>query len=279
LVPGWTLDSECEPQRFTEPSLEIFSPNVCVKIDHSIIGRVQIDPAIEISLDDNIGSQKDSLSDNEALQARCQGIGQEVRLDPIRICINDSVLDATNSELEVLGAPGCPVAHACVNILRSTVFGQIHAHAIELGENSIFMGRIFVARRQQGCLRFCYITPESRTPRRYRCQPDLVDRLVEENLRKAATAGSSAPSEAQVESAKQCERVRVRPQFNSVRYGTPTYCQLNDGCAEEIKRGADDESEMGVFHDLFQLQRIANLRVRLEEYTPSATDADLVFAN
>jgi len=45
----------------------------------------------------------------------------------------------------------------------------------------------------------------------------------------------------------------------------------------EIKRGADDESEMGVFHDLFQPQREANLRARLEEYTPAGIDAGVIF--
>lgn len=44
--------------------------------------------------------------------------------------------------------------------------------------------------------------------------------------------------------------LRVRPQFTSRRYGL-----LAQTCAEEIKRGADDESEMGVFHDLFEPQR------------------------
>jgi hypothetical protein len=273
LVPGWILDSECEPQRATEPSLEIFSPNVCVKIDHSILGSIQVDPAIEAPLDENTGPANGDASDEEALQARCQGIGREVRLDPIRICINDSVLDATHSELEVLGAPGCPVAYAYVNIVRSTVFGQIHAHAIELGENTLFMGRIFVARRQKGCLRFSYVTPESRTPQRYRCQPDLVEKRIEEAMRKEEIEKED------IEALKRCERLRVRPQFNSVHYGTPTYCQLAEGCAEEIKRGASDESEMGVFHDLFQPQRMANLRVRLEEYSPSAMDAGIGYAN
>ena len=47
----------------------------------------------------------------------------------------------------------------------------------------------------------------------------------------------------------------MRPRFNSTRYGSPTYCQLADDCADEITRGADDESEMGAFHDLFQPQR------------------------
>ena len=81
------------------------------------------------------------------------------------------------------------------------------------------------------------------------------------------------------EHAKECERQRVRPQFNSMRYGTPTYGQLADACAEEIKRGADDESEMGVFHDLFQPQRDANLRARLEEYTPAGSDAGIIYAS
>ena len=63
------------------------------------------------------------------------------------------------------------------------------------------------------------------------------------------------------------------------RYGTPTYCQLADSCADEIKRGTDDESEMGVFHDLFQPQRAANLRARLDEYTPAGMDAGIIYAN
>ena len=40
-------------------------------------------------------------------------------------------------------------------------------------------------------------------------------------------------------------------------------------------RGADDEAEMGAFHDLYQPQRIANLRARLDEYTPAGIDAGI----
>ena len=72
---------------------------------------------------------------------------------------------------------------------------------------------------------------------------------------------------------------RVTPRFNSVRYSTPAYCQLAATCADEIKRGADDESEMGVFHDLFQPQREANLRARLDEFTPAGTNAGIILAN
>ncbi len=273
LVPGWNPGSDCGPQRPTEPSLEIFSPDVCVKIEYSILGAIQIDPAIYVPDREPRGKTQEGSTDDEGTMARCRGIGTEVRLDPIRVCISDSVLDATHPELEAFGAPGCPVAHACLTILRSTVFGQIHAHAIELGENTIFDGRITVARRQKGCLRFCYVTPESRTPRRYRCQPDLVKKAI------IAQFDLGKITAEERDRAQKREQLRVRPRFNSTRYGTPTYCQLAETCAEEIKRGADDESEMGIFHDLFQPQRAANLRTRLEEYTPAGMEAGIIYAS
>ncbi len=273
LVPGWNLGSDCGPQRPTEPSLEILSPDVCVKIEHSILGAIQIDPAIYLLNQQSPEQTEEGGSENEKSLARCQGIGTEVRLEPIRVCISDSVLDATHPELEAFGAPECLLAHACLTIARSTVFGQIHAHAIELGENTIFNGRITVARRQKGCLRFCYVTPESRTPRRYRCQPDLVIAPILEAHRNGTI------SEADKDGQKGLEQTRVQPRFKSVRYGTPTYCQLSDGCVEEIKMGADDESEMGVFHNLFQYQRKANLTTRLDEYLPAGMDVGIIFSS
>ena len=36
---------------------------------------------------------------------------------------------------------------------------------------------------------------------------------------------------------------------------------------------------MGVFHDLYESQREANLRARLEEFTPAGVDAGLIFAD
>ena len=280
LVPGWTLGGDCEPQRSTEPSLEIFSPNVCVKVEHSILGAIQVDPAINVPLEEPIDEDHDDSKDDVAKQARCQGIGAERRLDPIRICISDSILDATDPEKEVLGAPGCPVAHACLNIVRSTIFGQIQVHAIELGENCIFFGKITVARRQKGCLRFSYVTPESRTPRRFRCQPDLVEMRIEKKMRQEAKDnGLDEPKSADLEAEKHMERLRVRPQFNSVRYGQPAYCQLADCCAEEIKQGSDDESEMGAFHNLYQPQRNANLMTRLDEYLPASFDVGIIFSS
>jgi hypothetical protein len=36
---------------------------------------------------------------------------------------------------------------------------------------------------------------------------------------------------------------------------------------------------LGVFHDLFQPQREANLRTRLDEFTPAGINAGVVLAN
>ena len=270
LVPGWELDNDCKPKHTNEPSLEIFSPNVCLTIEHSIMGAIQVDPAMPTIKEEPMG--KESASDEETVKARCHGIGIGVRLDPIRICISDSILDAVTKDSEAIGAPGCLVAHTVISMCRCTVFGQIHVRAIELGENCILNDRVFVARRQFGCLRFCYVFPGSRTPPRYNCQPDLVETPIREKL-------TSAIMPKDIEQALSAERMRVRPQFNSTRYGSPVYCQLAANCSQEIQRGAEDASEMGVFHDLFQPQREANLRVRLAEYVPAAADTGIVWAS
>ncbi len=254
LVPGWSLEPHCEPSRPAEPSLVVINSYPCIIIEHSIIGSIQV------NLD-------------------------EVTHDPIPIRVSDSIIDATgvdcdSPECEAIGAAGSALAHAVVKIVRSTVIGRVLTHAICLAENSIFMSRITVARRQRGCMRFCYVTPGSRTPRRYSCQPDIVERAVAEDMLKNAQSKNEPPPQKEVvEAAQQPERDRVRPLFNSLRYGTPTYCQLSQACAEEIVRGADDESEMGVFHDLYQPQRTANLRARLEEYTPAGADVGIIFSS
>ena len=279
LVPGWEINADCCPAESTMASLKLLDSHLCVKIEHSIIGSIEVDPAV-ISLIEYDDSTLDVASDEKSIQYRCRSIEKEVRLDPIRICISDSILDATDPGLEAIGTPGCPVAYAFLSILRCTVIGQVQVHAIELAENCIFDGLVTVARRQFGCMRFCYVTPGSRTPRRYECQPDLVMKKVADDLiQDAKNNHLPYPAESVIQAAQEQEANRVHPLFNSVRFGKPTYCQLADCCAEEIKRGADDSSEMGVFHDLFQPQRIANLRIRLDEYIPARMDVGIILSS
>ncbi len=244
LVPGWGLDANCEPHRPAEPSLALNNVRARVAIEHCLLGALQI---------------------NE----------DDVRSDPIPIQITDSLVDAMRPGAEAIGAPGYRVAHAVLTIQRCTLLGIVDVHAIALAENSLFMGCLNVARRQLGCMRFCYVPRGCRTPRRYHCQPDLAEQAIEAQLRRQTPGLSGAA----VDAAKASERERVQPQFNSERYGKPAYGQLADTCADEIRRGADDESELGVFHDLFQPQRAANLRARLDEYTPAGMHVGLIFAS
>ncbi len=236
FVPGWGIDSHCQPNRPAEPSLELYNIRAVVRIEHTIIGSIQVHE-------------------------------DEVRIDPIPLHISDSIVDATAPRKEAIGAPGYAPAHVVLTILRSTVFGIVDVHAVELAENCIFMDCVDVARRQLGCMRFSYVPPRCRTPRRYRCQPDLVTQAIKDTVSDVTKRPGLIASEVQ----------RVRPQFTSNRYGNPGYAQLARTCAEEIKQGADDESEMGVFHDLYRPQREANLLQRLEEFVPAGMDVGLLY--
>lgn len=242
LVPGWGLHNDCEPRRPAEPSLELFNVRARVRIEHSILGSIQV---------------------NE----------DQVHSDPIPISLSDSLLDATGSEREAIGAPGRPVAHAVLTIQRCTVFGIVQVHAIELAENSIFNDCLNVARRQLGCMRFCYVPIGCRTPRRYSCQPDLVAKPIQDDFAQGTISATERDRRLAI------EQLRVQPQFTARRYGEPGYGQLATTCALEIKRGADDESEMGVFHDLYQPQREANLRARLDDTTPAGSNAGIIFVS
>ncbi|MGP4047402.1 hypothetical protein [Streptomyces sp. 2A115] len=219
LVPGWSLEPECDPHSPEEPSIVLDRTTACLQVEHSILGTIEV-------------------------------IGDEVSEEPLDIHLRDSILDATADDREALSAPDCRHAHAVLHLHRTTVIGEIHTHAVKIAENSVFTGRLHVARRGIGCVRFSYVPSGSRTPRRYRCQPDL--------------AGSGQAS-------------RVRPLFASQRYGTPWYGLLADRCAEEIRRGAEDGAELGAFHDLYRPQREDSLRARLAEYTPAGTDAGIFF--
>lgn len=182
------------------------------------------------------------------------------RGEPPQLSLCDSILDATGMQRIALGAPDEAVAYIEASFRRCTVIGEVQAHSVLLAEDSIFTSPLRVLRRQRGCVRFCYVPDGSRTPRRFHCQPDLALDAASQDQR---------PGEQQ----------RVVPQFCSLRYTAPDYARLADGCCEEIRSGASDHAQMGVYHDLYEPQREANLAVRLNEYTPAGIDAGILFAS
>ena len=231
LVPGWALHCNCDPKRPGEPSITLDSTRASLRVEHSILGAISV-------------------------------ISPLRRGDPPPLQLCDSVIDATGLERVALGAPDEVVAYVEASFSRCTVIGEVQAHSVALAADSIFASVLRVLRRQSGCVRFCYVSDGSRTPRRFHCQPDLA----------LAAAAAADPG------ARARERLRVVPQFRSLRYPSPHYLCLADACCAEIRCGASDRSAMGIYHDLYEPQREANLAARLAEYVPAGTDAGILFS-
>ncbi|HEY4281152.1 MAG TPA: hypothetical protein VGM91_23260 [Conexibacter sp.] len=170
----------------------------------------------------------------------------------------DSVVDANGPERVAYAATGDAAAGA-LTLESCTVIGRIHAHAMPLATNAILLADaaaagewtapVRVDRRQEGCVRFSFVPPAASVPRRFRCRP----------------AAGDDPA--------------TRPAFTSRRLGDAAYLQLDDRCPVELREGADDGAEMGAFHLLFQPQREANLRQRLDEYLRLGLEAGIFHAS
>ena len=193
------------------PSLVADLPDVTIEMDHCIVGALRI-------------HERSSVS------------------------ISDSIVDATAVTQVAFAAANGTDSGGTLQIADSTIIGTVHTLELQLASNSIFMADVTSEKRQEGCVRFCYLPLVSIVPRRYRCQPEDDE-----------------------------DALRVRPQFTSLRYSDPGYGQLALRTAAEIREGADDEAEMGAFHELFEPQRETNLRVRLDEYLRFGLEAGIFY--
>jgi hypothetical protein len=193
-------------------------------------------------------------SPNTILEIHDSIVGSIISSDGAEVTIKNSIVDAVDqAEAAYSGvAPGEPGAP--LRVENSTIIGTIHTLMMELASNTIFLAvaaeptvfPVNAERLQAGCVRFSYVPPGSRVPRMHRCQP-----------------GNTG----------------VRPVFTSLRYGDAGYCQLSPRTSVEITEGADDRAEMGAFHDLYQPQRVGNLRARLDEYLRFGLEAGIFFAS
>jgi len=186
-------------------------------------------------------------------------IGAIRAIDGARVQITNSIVDAVDQKSFAYSGLGGADAGAPLTIANTTIIGRVHTKTMTLASNTLFAAEpasgpsdapIVAERLQDGCVRFSYVPPGSRLPRLHQCQP--------------ATAEDAA---------------RIRPSFVSTRYGDAGYCRLTENCAIELRRGADDGSEIGVFHELYQPQREANLRTSLDEYLRFGLEAGIFFAS
>lgn len=178
-----------------------------------------------------------------------------------RVRITNSIVDATRADGLAYSGPsaiGAEAAHLdSLAIENSTIIGRVRTTTLELASNAIFYARsaeegeapIYVERRQQGCVRFSYLPAHSRVPlQRYRCQPD-----------------------------KDGATNTIELHFTSLRYGDAGYAQLSQRTSPAILQGADDNAEMGTFHNLFQPQRATNLELRLQEYLRFGFETGIIY--
>ncbi len=243
LGPGQALDEDGYPVHPDGASLKVSGTgkelsDTTVAIQRSILGP------LEVPVDCQGLTVRDSLVDAPIAKGADQ---------PSRYAL---AADAAGT------GPG-PVT----DLERVTVFGQVHVRELSLASEVIFVQPAAADRRQEGCVRFSSIPDGSQTPRHFRCQPDLA---IEARKKELSPVPLSGTEQTQIE-------MRLRPQFTDLRYGQPAFAQLANACADGIKTGAEDGSEMGAFSLLQQPQRLANLQIALGEYLRFGLEAGIFF--
>jgi hypothetical protein len=186
-----------------------------------------------------------------------------VLLDSIVDGLGGAAIAATGTN-DQPGPPG--------TLERVTIFGRSFFRKLVLASEVIFSEPVIADQRQEGCVRFSFVHHQSFTPRRHRCQPDLE---IATQIERAEKNGPLKPAQKAAIIAQ--VRARAVPSFTSIHYGDPGYAQLHLNCPVEIRTGAEDGSEMGVFSHLKQPQRETNLRIRLEEYLPFGLDPGIIY--
>ncbi len=199
-----------------------------------------------------------------------------------KVTIRHSIVDAQDEAEMAYSTLGGEDAGGTLTVINSTIIGRVHTALLKLASNSIFLARpkateapIRSERQQSGCVRFSWLPLESRVPRRYRCQPDLeIARQIDAAIKKSSLGKISDPERQAIRDAIV---VRLVPAFTSLRVADPGYGQLQLSAPEQIQTGADDESEMGAFHDVFAPQRASNVRARLDEYLRFGLEAGIFY--
>jgi hypothetical protein len=171
-----------------------------------------------------------------------------------RVC--SSIVDAGSRCSVACAAADLTSEGADLHVEDSTIVGKIHVRTMELASNTIFVARrakfdpwkaaIWCGRKQSGCVRFCFVPADSITPKRYRCLP-------------------ADPS----------QEPALRPQFITFRYGDPSYALLSGDVPMAIWTGADNGSQMGVYHSLEETEALRNVQLRVPEFLPFNLEAGL----
>lgn len=139
-----------------------------------------------------------------------------------------------------------------------TVLGPCSFAELDDARDALFASRIDVRRVHTGSMRYCYVTDDSRTPQRFRCEPDISLARAPEPL---------AP----------IVRERLVPTFTSRRYGDPGYAQLAADCAEALQTTGSEGGAPGAFEKRHPMSWTGALRSALDEFLPAGLVATITF--
>ena len=225
-----------------EVSLRVEAMPCAVRIDFSVIGRLQV-------------------------------ISPETGFDPVPLAVADSILDPGRSGQKAIEGAERRPAWVKLSLRRVTVLGGVDVREVDVVADSLIVGHLDSARRQVGSVRFSYVPEGSQTPRRTSCQPDDVLAAVDDAIARGTVPASDR------DELRQSEIARVTPRFDSVRFGTPAYGRLITAAPAELTRGAHDEGELGAYHFLWLAYRDSQLQSGLPAYAPIGTDINALFAS
>ena len=207
-----------------------------------------------------------TLTGNISLQTDASGRNAELRVVlqksclPILHCSADletiTVEDCIVGDTRNPQAPALNASEVALDLKRSTFWGSVTCREIEASD-CIFMRELVVERTQVGCVRYSYLAPGSDVPRPFRCQPQL------------AIGSEMNPA------VREMIARRIRPLFESTDPAHPAYARLHTHGPEEIHRGGENRTEMGVFATLETPLRENFLRGNLDDFLRAGLVAGL----
>lgn len=166
----------------------------------------------------------------------------------VRWCVTAAIvttgpvdLQVADTVIDTLGVAGgaLSAAEGTCQLDRVTILGDTAVRQLDASE-VLFDGDVEVLDRFRGCVRYSRVPVGATLPRKHR--------VVE----------------------------GVKVAFVSVDRDHPAHARLSDLTDQAVRRGAEDGSEMGAFHDRRFAQQGEALATRLAEFTPVGLDTGIV---
>ncbi len=162
--------------------------------------------------------------------------------DPADLSITDSIVDYNGGSGPAQANHTLAIAGSRLSVARATIFGAVKVAQLTQASEVIFEGTVTAVTPKDSCVQYSYF-----------------------------------PTGSNIARPGNCPSPELQPVFTSRRYGQPGYAQLSLDCPPKIRRGAENGSEIGVFHHLSQPQREDNIGSMLDEYLPYGFEVGIFY--